>query len=440
MIKIKAISLLLSITLLLILTQVASTLEVYRIDKIYVLKIGQIDKPTYEIFMRTLSNAENNSAVMLILDTPGGRLDIALSMVKSIENSTVPIISYVYPKGAYAWSAGTLILLASHVAVMSPGTTIGSCQPVYINIVTGEYRLVTETKTLNAISKYFEEVARIRNRNSTFARLCVLENLNLGSEEALRYHVIDFTARDVEELIRKLNNSVINNVKYYVSSVKLINVKLSISDQIYSLLSNPLILSILSSIGLILLILGIFTGHVYIAIIGLFLMIIPALTELPSRWLGLLLIIIGSTLLIADLITGMQSHGALSIPGLAVLIIGLLLIQPILNPEVWTVKVNPLIASTILYVSIAVSGVFFMIILHKVIKTVKSRPVSQKLLLNLTGKIGIAIDDIEVNSVGYVKIDGEYWKAKALEKISKGDLVKVLRVENNLLIVVKLRD
>lgn len=438
--KLRVILLVLALIISILLVDVNAR-EVYRVDKVYILKIGQIDFSTYEFLKRNLEHASNNSIILLVLDTPGGRLDAALEIVKLIQNSKTPIISYVYPHGAHAWSAGTLILLASHVATMCPGSVIGSCQPVSINIATGEYRLITDKKTLNAISKYFEETARIRGRNVTFARLCVLENLNLGAEEALKYDVIDFIAKDIDDLLEKINNTVIDNTLLAVEGdVELINIKPSISEQIYSTLHNPLLLTVLSSIGLILLILGVFTGHVYIAITGLLLMILPVLTELPSKWLGFLLIIIGAALLIVDLVTGVQSHGALSIPGFGVLIIGLLLIQPVLSPEVWSIQINPVIALVALYSSITASVIFLAIILHKVIKTVRSKPISQKLLLDLTGKIGIAVDDIDEGGVGYVKIDGEYWRVKALERIKKGDFVKILKVENNLLVVTKLRD
>jgi len=76
------------------------------------------------------NSAEEFSAIILALDTPGGSLDSILDIIASIQESEVPVIGYVYPQGRSAWSAGTIILIATDYAAMAPVTTIGSAQPV----------------------------------------------------------------------------------------------------------------------------------------------------------------------------------------------------------------------------------------------------------------------------------------------------------------------
>ncbi|UCH01600.1 MAG: ATP-dependent Clp protease proteolytic subunit, partial [Candidatus Bathyarchaeota archaeon] len=58
-------------------------------------------------------------AVVLFLNTPGGLLDATFNIIDLIERSSIPVISFVYPKGSTAWSAGTFIVLSSHVAAMA---------------------------------------------------------------------------------------------------------------------------------------------------------------------------------------------------------------------------------------------------------------------------------------------------------------------------------
>ncbi|MGC8849375.1 MAG: ATP-dependent Clp protease proteolytic subunit, partial [Candidatus Bathyarchaeia archaeon] len=132
-------------------------------------------------------------AMLILLDTPGGELDATLRIVELMERSEIPWIVYVYPEGAKAWSAGAFILMASHMAAMAPYTVVGSAQPVSYNPVQGSTP-VRDEKTVNALSAFIAERARMHNRNETAAELFVRENLNLNAEEALRHRVVDVVA------------------------------------------------------------------------------------------------------------------------------------------------------------------------------------------------------------------------------------------------------
>ncbi len=60
-----------------------------------------------------------------------------MDIVSLIQNSTVPVIIYVYPRGAIAASAGTYIAMASHLIAMAPGTSIGAVSPSWAIPPTG---------------------------------------------------------------------------------------------------------------------------------------------------------------------------------------------------------------------------------------------------------------------------------------------------------------
>jgi membrane-bound serine protease (ClpP class) len=146
------------------------------------------------------------SAIIIALDTPGGSLDATLDIIESIQGSRVPVIGYVYPQGKSAWSAGTIILVATDYAAMAPFTTIGSAQPVSGNMP------VNDTKVINAITEKVVTLAELHNRNATQATRFITHNDNLTPEKALQNNIIESIARNPEELLQNAHNSTVTTL------------------------------------------------------------------------------------------------------------------------------------------------------------------------------------------------------------------------------------
>jgi membrane-bound serine protease (ClpP class) len=93
---------------------------------------GAITPATQEYLSRGIQTAEQAGVdiIILQLNTPGGSLDPMQKMAQDIRASTVPVVVYVSPSGAWAASAGTVITLAGHAAAMAPETAIGAASPV----------------------------------------------------------------------------------------------------------------------------------------------------------------------------------------------------------------------------------------------------------------------------------------------------------------------
>ncbi|MDQ3976474.1 MAG: ATP-dependent Clp protease proteolytic subunit, partial [Thermoproteota archaeon] len=155
----------------------------------------------------TTNDQEYYSAIILALDTPGGSLDATLSILESMQKSPIPIITYVYPEGKSAWSAGTIILIAGDYAAMAPVTTIGSAQPVLGN------QPVNDTKTINALKEKVVSLSELHGRNTTQAARFITHNDNLTPEKALDRNIIETIAENPQDLLNKAHNATITTKK-----------------------------------------------------------------------------------------------------------------------------------------------------------------------------------------------------------------------------------
>ena len=107
---------------------------------------------------RAIREAEEAGAraVILELETPGGRVDAAQQIVKAVTASTVPVYAYV---NAHAWSAGAMIALAADSIYMGPVSSIGAATPVIgagekasekiVSAMRGEFRALAEARGLD---------------------------------------------------------------------------------------------------------------------------------------------------------------------------------------------------------------------------------------------------------------------------------------------------
>ncbi|MEN6350688.1 MAG: ATP-dependent Clp protease proteolytic subunit, partial [Syntrophomonas sp.] len=139
-------SLILTLVVLLFTLIFTSNLSASQESLIYVVQINDtVTSGTAAYIDRAVKTAEGNhaQAIIVMLDTPGGLVSSTLDIVKTINASRVPVITYVTPRGAISASAGTFILLSGHLAAMAPGTTCGAALPVRVSSL-GKYQAADE--------------------------------------------------------------------------------------------------------------------------------------------------------------------------------------------------------------------------------------------------------------------------------------------------------
>ena len=380
---------------------------------------GPITPASDDIVRAALQEAEEGGfqAVMLLLDTPGGGLTETYEILGQIEKTKLPVIGYVYPEGAVAWSAGTLILMGCDVAAMAPRCIIGSAQPVRLSPL-GESEPINDSKTINAIVALIEEKARAHGRNTTAAREFVVSNLNLNADDAKNYRVIEYIAPSPEDLLSQINGSRVKNTTLQTLEAEVQYFQPPLNLQFLKLLSDPTISGLLMLVGLYALIFGLSSPGIGSEALGVVALAIGLIGLGFNVNVGaVFLLLLGLGLILAELHS--HSFGILAVAGLICVIVGSILFVPTSFPQ-WYVPggYQRSMALAIILPSL-ILGIFLAFAIFKVAKARFAPPV----LGHVVGENAEAIERLDRE--GYVLFQGEYWQAEAEETVEKGEKVVI---------------
>ncbi len=397
---------------------------------------GEINYGTELKIQEALSQAEQlNAPLLVVLDTPGGLVSSAINIIKMFKNSRVPVIGYVYPLGASAWSAGTMILMATHVAAMAPGTHIGAAQPVFYDPATGEYRPINESKIINPLVGIITGLAEDRGRNTTAAKLFVLKNLYLSAQDALKYHVIEYIARTPGELMEELDGLTVQldigvNYTLHTAGARLVSYHSSVRVYVVEALSDPIINGLVATLGVLMLIFGVLSGHYLTIPLAIGLIILSLIgSGFSVNAVSLALLVLGAIALGIELFT--PGFGILGFTGIILIALSISLL-PMLNPNY---LVSPAYQAMLFWTGIGIGiglGAFTGFAVYKIIK---ARRLPPRLTTIPVEKIGKAIDEIGPSTPGFVIVEGEYWRAVSDKRIPRNTHVKVVGKRGPYLVV-----
>lgn len=155
-------------------------------DPVYVIPIrGQIEGALLYVIRRGIAEAERQdaAAIVLVMDTPGGTLDAASDIVRSIQSAALPVYTFVEKD---AFSAGAIIALATKGIYMAPGSVIGDALPIMISPIGGVQEMPEsiEEKAVSAVSALVRSAAQNAGHDPELAEKMVRRELEykIGDE------------------------------------------------------------------------------------------------------------------------------------------------------------------------------------------------------------------------------------------------------------------
>jgi membrane-bound serine protease (ClpP class) len=371
---------------------------------------------------RAISQAESADASYLIiqLDTPGGLLQSTRTIVESMQRSSVPIVVFVDQPGGWAFSAGTIILLAADVAAVHPSASIGAAQP----FTPEGGNEVQDEKAVEATISWVRGLAEDKDRSPDLAERFVSENLTLRGNDALEQNAIDSTAESLEALLVELD----------VAENERVELTPSVTARVLNILSSPFLVSLFLTLGSLAILLAIRSGEFeFSAAIGIILLLIGlwGIGVVEFTVLGVGLLLLGAVLVMIE-VFDQPGFGLFGVGGILAILAGVFTLseEPFYSPDIFSA------ANLIALVTLLLGIVALAFISRALAKSIKSQPVSGK--EGLIGKEAEVV--VELTPRGRVKVGTEEWQAELSskrQKAPKGSKTCIIELRGNTLIVDK---
>ncbi len=366
---------------------------------------------TASFITRQIREAEEMDveAIIILLNTPGGLLDATLDLNRVFRATSIPIVLFVAPSGSMAASAGAFLVLASDIAAMAPGTTIGAAQP--LSISPGGVEPADE-KTLSFLAGHIGSLAKERGRPEDIAKKFVTENLTLDAWEALELGVIDLMASTTPELLKMLQGYEVTidgrKISLQTEGAQVIEREMVLRERFQNWISDPQIAFLILMLGIMGIYFGLSMPGTFVPeILGVIalLMGIYGIGLFDTNTAGIVFLILGIVLIAAEAFT--SSFGILGVGGAIGLLIGAILLphEPLMAPD-WYHTFRVTVFGVVLGVSI-----LLLIVIQRLIT---SRHYWRK-----SGSFfkppETARTIQELTPSGLVKTRGETWKARNVE-------------------------
>jgi len=408
---------------------------------------GMIDLGLAPYLQRVLDEAQADGAAAVILDinTFGGRVDAAVLIRDALLGSKVRTIAFVNKR---AISAGALISLAAETLVMAEGATMGAATPVQAG-QPGEAAKPVDEKTVSYVRKEFRATAEYRKRPPLIAEAMVDPDvaiagvigkgklLTLTTDEAMRAKVADFRADSLEAVLAEVG----------LTGAEVRFARPNWAENLVRFLTHPVISSLLITVGILGIVVELRTpgfgipGALGILSLGLFFWG-HSLVQLAG-WEEILLVSAGVVLLAVEIFV-IPGFGVVGAVGIAMMLAGLVLSLVGAHDSLDTVYEAALRVSLSLFLAIIASVVMLRFLPHTRIgrrlvldtglsatEGYASAPESDGHLL---GRVGVA--STPLHPAGIAEIDGIRVDVVSTgEPVDAGESIEVVRVDGNRIVV-----
>ncbi|PYO00680.1 MAG: hypothetical protein DMD91_10030 [Candidatus Rokuibacteriota bacterium] len=288
-------------------------------------------------------------------------------------------------------------------------------------------------KIENDAAAFIRTVALERGRNAEWAEKAVRQSVSITEREAVQLKVVDLIADSVPQLLDKIDGRTVKTAKgprtLATRGAPVRPIEIGFRDRVLNVITDPNVAYILMMLGTIGLLAELYNpGAIFPGVIGAISIILAffAFQSLPINYAGLLLILLGLVLLIAEL--KFISHGVLAIGGVVAMGLGSLMLFD--APEASGLRLSWWVIITSVG---ATAGLFLFVI------TAGVRAFARKPLLGAAGLVGqTAVARGPLQPDGQVTVQGEIWRAVVDGgSVEDGAVVRVVDVQGLTLKVVK---
>lgn len=394
---------------------------------------------------RVLADAEEAGAAALVveIDTPGGRVDAAVQIKDILLESRIPTIAFINKQ---AISAGALIALAHDYIVWSTGGTMGAATPIQMGGGGGAEPV--EEKMVSYMRGVMSATAEAKGRDGFVATAMVDHTLNLPDyapegqlltstfTQAEALGLLDGKADSFEQLLEVCN----------LVGAEVIEPEVNWAEKIARFLTHPVVSSLLMTVGMLGILMELYSpGFGITGIIGLLSLLlffgghmivhVAGLEEIALFLLGIVLLIVEVAVIPGFGIIGVAGALAIAVSMILALVgirVDIAWASGILITALGQFSIAVVLTTVIMIFGVRflpsvgpVRGLILTAALRKEEGFIATDP---KISAALLGVEGVALTDLRPG--GKARLDGKKVDVAAYgEFISRGEKVKVIEVD-----------